>query len=493
LHIKVYLQGDFPAEFKRLQAETRQFLEELSAVNGKVQFRFIDPLSSSKELVEKGLQPSRLTVQEGGKVSEAVIFPWALLSYEGKETPVPLLVNSVAPSQEQQLQNSIENLEYEFANGLYKIRSEKRKKIAVLRGNGELEDIKLYSFLKRLGEYYRLAEFTLDSVDADPVRTLERLLDYDLALVAKPTEAFSEKEKFAMDQFLLHGGKTLWLVDNVQAEMDSLMASGKSVALNRDLNLTDMFFSYGVRINYNVTRDLYSGTIRLASGNTGNQVQYQDFLWPYFPMIFPDNSHPVTRNLDPVLLKFPSSMDTLDNGLKKTVLLASSPLTRVIGTPVIIALDEIAEETDRSLYNDPGTVFGVLVEGRFRSAYADRIHPFAYGGYRETGEPGKMVVISDGDIIANEVLRGEPLPLERDMWTSQPHGNSDFLLNTVNYLLDGDGLIQLRAKSLQLQFLDKEKAFAERTYWQLFNVLLPLILLFGSGILFHIIRKKRFG
>ena len=443
--------------------------------------------------MEKGLQPSRLTVQEGGKVSEAVIFPWAMISYKGQEAPVPLLVNAVAPSQEQQLQNSIENLEYEFANAMYKLRSEKKKKIAVLRGNGELEDIRLYSFLKRLGEYYRLAEFTLDSVDADPVRTLERLMDYDLALVAKPTEAFSEKEKFAMDQFLLHGGKTLWLVDNVQAEMDSLMASGRSVALNRDLNLTDMFFSYGVRINYNVSRDLYSGTIRLASGNTGNQVQYQDFLWQYFPMIFPDNSHPITRNLDPVLLKFPSSMDTLDNGLKKTILLSSSPLTRVIGTPVLISLDEIAEETDRSQYNDPATPFGVLIEGRFRSAYADRIHPFAYSRYQETGEPGKMVVISDGDIIANEVLRGEPQPLERDMWTSQPYGNSDFLMLTVHYLLDADGVIQLRAKNLQLQFLDKERAFAERTYWQILNVLLPLLLLFGSGILFHAIRKKRYG
>ena len=491
LQIKVYLQGDFPSEFKRLQAETRQFLEELSAINGQVQFRFIDPLSSSRDLMEKGLQPSRLTVQEGGKVSEAVIFPWALLSYEGKEAPVSLLVNAVAPSQEQQLQNSIENLEYEFADGLHKLLAEKSKKIAVLRGNGELEDIKLYSVLKRLGEYYRLAEFTLDSVDRDPLRTLERLMEYDMALVAKPTEAFSEKEKFALDQFLLRGGRTLWLVDNVQAEMDSLMASGKSVALNRDLNLTDLFFSYGVRINYNVAKDLYSGTIRLASGNTGNQVQYQDFLWQYFPLIFPDNGHPITRNLDPVLLRFPSSVDTLDNGLKKTVLLASSPLTRVIGTPVLLALDEIAEESDRSFYNDAGTAFGVLVEGSFRSAYADRIHPFDYDGYQERGTPSKMVLISYGDI--NGVIRGEALPVERDMWTSQPYGNSDFMLHAVHYLLDADGLIQLRSKSLQLQFLDKERAFADRTFWQVLNVLLPLLMLTGSGILFQFIRKRRYG
>lgn len=491
LQIKVYLQGEFPAEFKRIQMETNQFLEELSALNDLVKFRFIDPLSNTKALVEKGIQPSRLTVQEGGKVSEAVIFPWAIISYNGKEENVSLLVNSMAPSQEQQLQNSIENLEYEFANAIHKVIEEKSKKIAILKGNGQPADIYQYSFLKKLGEYYRLAEFTLDSVEKYPVKTLNKLLNYDLSIITKPSEAFSEQEKFALDQYIMQGGKTLWLLDNVYAELDSLMLTGKSLAFNRELNLTDMLFSYGIRINYNVTKDLYSSTIRLASGNTGNQVQYQDFLWHYYPLIFSDNAHPVTKNIDPVLLKFPSSIDTLRNDLKKTILLSSSPLAKIIGTPGNIALNEIADEPDKNSFKDSNTIFGVILEGRFSSAYGSRIMPFEYDQFKAKGTDNKMIVISDGDVALNEVLRGEPLPLDKDKWTSQQYGNADLLLNSVHFLLDDNGLMKLRSKSVQLQFLDKEKAFEERNYWQLINLLVPLMLLFGFGWVFNFLRKKR--
>jgi gliding-associated putative ABC transporter substrate-binding component GldG len=493
LFIKVYLQGDFPSEFKRIQLETAQFLEELNALNELVKFRFIDPMSNSKELISKGLQPSRLTVQEGAKVSEAVIFPWAVISYNDKEENVSLLVNSIAPSQEQQLQNSIENLEYEFASAIHKVSEEKSKTIAILKGNGQPDDIYLYSFLKKIGDYYRLAEFTLDSVENHPVKTLDDLKAYDLAIMTKPSEAFTEKEKFTIDQYIMQGGKTLWLLDNVYAEIDSLMATGKSLAFNRELNLTDLLFSYGVRINYNVTKDLYSSTIRLAAGNTGNQVQYKDFLWHYYPLVFSDNLHPVTKNIDPVLLKFPSSMDTLNNGLKKTVLLSSSPLAKIIGTPSNIALSEIAEEPDKSSFIDANTIFGVLLEGPFKSAYEARIMPFDYPDFRAGGIENKMIVISDGDVGLNEIMRGEPLPLNKDKWTSQNYGNADLLLNSIHFLLDDNGLMKLRSKSLQIQFLDKEKAYQERIYWQVFNLILPLLLLFGFGWFFYLLRKKRYG
>jgi len=491
--IKVYLQGAFPAEFKRLQLETNQFLEELSELNELVQFRFIDPISASKDLIKKGLQPSRLTVQEDGKVSEAVIFPWAIVSYDGKEANVPLLVNALAPSQEQQLQNSIENLEYEFANAIHKISEEKDKTIAILKGNGQPEDIYLYSFLKRLSEYYKLAEFTLDSVEINPEKTLQGLSNYDLSIIVKPSHAFDEKEKFVLDQYIIQGGKTLWLLDNVHAEMDSLMLTGKSLAFNRDLNLTDMLFSYGVRINYNITQDLYSGSIRLAAGSTGNQVQYENFRWPYFPLIFADNSHSITKNIDPILMKFPSSLDTLKNHIKKTILLESSPLTKMIGTPVNVSLNEVAVEQDKSEFKDANTNFGVLLEGAFTSAYANRIMPFEMSNYSRSGIENKMIIISDGDIGINEVFRGEPLPLDQDKWTNQHYGNIDFLLNSVHYLLDDNGLLNLRSKSLQIQFLDREKAFDQRTYWQLFNLVLPLLILFGFGFLFNFMRKRRYN
>lgn len=493
IYIKVYLQGDFPSEFKRIQLETNQFLEELSALNDNIKFRFIDPKSNKKELIKNGLQPSKLTVQEDGVVSESIIFPWATINFDDKIENVSLLSNSTAPSQEEQMKRSIENLEYEFANALHKIISKKDKKIAILKGNGELEDIYLYSFLKKLSEYYKLAEFTLDSVKTNPEKTLSDLIEYDLVIVAKPTKVFTEEEKFTLDQYILNNGKTLWLIDNIAAEMDSLMANGKTLALNRDLNLTDLFFNYGVRINYNITKDLYSSSIRLASGNTGNQTQYQDFLWHYFPLTLSNNNNPISSNLDPILLKFPSSMDTLKNNIKKTVLLQSSPYAKIIGTPTNISLNEIANKPIKEEFNDANTTFGVLLEGEFKSAYTNRTKPFNLSSYKQISKKNAMVIISDGDIIANETFKGEPLPLSIDKWTNQAFGNADLLLNTVHYLLDDSGIINLRSKNLQIQFLDKEQAFQKRTYWQVFNIILPLIILGLFGFVFNYLRKRKYS
>ncbi|MCB0485922.1 MAG: Gldg family protein, partial [Flavobacteriaceae bacterium] len=241
--VNVYLEGDFPAEFKRLQIETKQHLEELSAINSNIKFRFIDPIDDAESLIKEGLEPSRLSVQEGGKVSEAVIFPWATIEYKDKKENISLLASQTTGSQEEQLQNSIQNLEYAFSDAIHKVTSETKQKIAILKGNGELEDIYLAGFLLKLRQYYTLAPFTLDSVNVHPQKTLEQLTDYNLTIIAKPTEKFSEAEKFTLDQYITNGGKTLWLIDNVTAELDSLMQSGQSVVINKDLNLTDQLFS----------------------------------------------------------------------------------------------------------------------------------------------------------------------------------------------------------------------------------------------------------
>ncbi len=490
--IKVYLEGDFPPEFKRIQQETKQHLEELNALNENIKFRFINPKTKTQELIDKGLQPSRLSVQEDGKVSQAVIFPWALITYKNKTEKVSLLSNTNANSQEEQLQNSIENLEYEFSNALSKITSEKDKKIAIIRGNGELEDINLFSTLTKLGEYYRLAEFTLDSVTSSPQKSLSELLEYDMAIIAKPTERFTEEEKFTLDQFVINGGKTMWLIDKVHAEIDSLMLSGKMLAYNRDLNLTDLLFQYGVRINFNITKDLYCNTIRLASGNVGNQTQFQDFPWLYFPLVTSNNNNPISANIDPVLLKFPSSIDTLNNGIKKTIILQSSIHAKPVGTPVDVSLNEIAQKPNKESLDNGNQIFGVLLEGEFRSAYADRVNPFEISNSLKNSKPNKMVIVSDGDIIANEVFRGEPLDLSKDKWTNRPYGNIDFLLNATQYLLDDSGILKLRSKNLQIQFLNKEKAFQERGFWQMVNLILPLVILLVFGLLFNFIRKKKY-
>ncbi len=491
--VKVYLEGDFPAEFKRLQIETRQHLEELTAINKHIKFRFIDPLEQAEELIKQGLQPSRLSVQEDGKLSEAIVFPWATITYKGKTENISLLTDVSVENQEQQLQNSIENLEFAFSDAIHKVSFEKKQTIAILKGNGELDDIYLVSFLSQLSQYYKLAPFTLDSVSLHPQKTLEQLSAYDLTIIAKPTEEFTEEEKFTVDQFITNGGKSLWLIDNVTAELDSLMQSGQSLAFNKNLNLTDLLFSYGIRINYNLIKDAYSSTIRLADGNTGNKTKFNDYIWHYHPLITSKNKHPITKNVAPVNLRFANTIDTLKNKIKKSVLLQSSEFSKAIGTPVIISLEDISKKPEKKDYNKGNQILGVLLEGEFKSAYANRVKPFETPLLKDKSESNKMVVIADGDIIANELIKGKPIDLGVDKYTSVRYGNADFLMNTINYLLDDSGLLQLRSKTIQLHYLDKEKAYAERTFWQLVNIVVPLVILALFGLIFTFLRKKKYS
>ena len=491
--IKVYLQGDFPAEFKRLQTETKLHLEELKALNKKIHFRFYNPMDIGEELINKGLEPSRLQIEENGKLSEIVIFPYAEISYKNKSEFVSLLKDSYTNSQDEQLESSIQNLEYAFAEVLHKITSKKSKKIAIIKGNGELDDIYIADFLKKLSEYYLLAPFTLDSVATNPAKTLNQLSQFDVAIVAKPTEKFSEEEKFTMDQYMMNGGKSLWLIDNAQAELDSLMTTGESLAYPRDLGLTDLFFNYGVRINSDLIYDLNSSQITLATGNVGNKTQFNNFNWNYFPLANALNNHPINNNTEAVNFKFVSSIDTLKNNISKTVLAQSSQLSKTVGIPSIISLKSISEKVKPEEFTHGNKPLAVLLEGSFKSAYNNRIKPFKLANTKETGAPTKMIVISDGDVIANEVSKGKPLQLGVNKWTNQRFGNKDFLLNSVNYLLDDNGLINIRSKTVKINFLNKQKAFEESTKWQLINIIFPLVLLSVFGGLFNYFRKKKYS
>ena len=490
--IKVYLEGNFPAEFKRLQIETKLHLEELKALNKNIQFRFINPSKIGQKLIESGLEPSRLQVQEKGKLSEIVIFPWAVVSSKNKTETVSLLKDIFSNSQNEQLESSIQNLEYAFANAIHKVTSEKSKKIAIIKGNGELNDLYIADFLQKIGEYYFLAPFTLDSVKPSPQKTLKDLSKFDLAIIAKPTEKFTENEKFTLDQFVMNGGKTLWLIDNVQAELDSLMQTGETLAYPRDLGLTDLFFNYGIRINTNLITDLYSSQIPLATGNIGNKTQFTNFLWPYFPLLNSTNNHSINNNIEAVNVKFANSIDTLKNAIKKTILLQSSALSKPVGTPSIVSLKTIAQKPNPSLYTNGKQPIAVLLEGSFKSAYNGRVKPFNFNNSKENGVFNKMVVIADGDVIANEILKGQPLELGVNKWTNQRYGNKEFLLNTVNYLLDDTGLINIRSKTVKIDFLNKQKAFEESSKWQLINIIIPLILLALFGIFFNFYRKKKY-
>ena len=493
LFITVYLEGDFPSEFKRLQVETLQYLEELSAKNSNIIINFENPDEQREDLIKRGMMPSQLTVEEDGKLSEAIIFPWAEINFGDQTKTISLLPTAIAASQEEQLQKAIENLEYSFSNAISSVTQKEQKTIAFLSGNGQLADIYLISFLSKVSKKYKLAKFTLDSVVKNPQKTLQELNAFDLAIIAKPTQKFTSEEKFTLDQFIVNGGKTLWMIDNVQADQDSLMATGKMLAYPRDLDLTDLLFSYGIRINTTLIKDLYAAKIALATGKVGNQTQFQNLDWFYHPLVSGNPNNAITKNIAPVRLQFANQIDTLKNNIKKTPLLMSSPLTQKIGTPTIIELQSIADEPLEQEYVSGNQLFALLLEGNFKSAYKNRIKPFETSLFKENASNNKMIVISDGDIAKNQVLKGKPTDLSRDKWTNEEFGNKDFLLNSVDYLLDDTGLIELRNKTLKISVLDKQKAYKERAFWQFLNVAFPLVLLFTFGFIFNYLRKRKYS
>lgn len=500
IFIDVFLEGDFPSEFRRLQEETRQLLEEFSDENRNIRFGFMNPIEDESVrdqnlqlLVERGLTPMRLSVQENGKSSEEIIIPWALASYGETTVEIPLIKNKIGANQQELVTNSVQHLEYAFADGFSKLINPKRRKIAVLRGNGQLENKNIADFVTALRDYYYIAPFTLDSVSNNAETTLKSLNDYDLIISAKPTETFTEEEKYVLDQYTMNGGKSLWLVDQVAIEIDSLFnESESSLAIPRDLNLTDFFFKYGVRINPVLVNDMYSAPITLAIGE-GSATQFQPVQWQYAPLASSTSNHPIVNNLNLVKFDFANQIDTLPNNVSKTILLKSSPLSRLEGTPKMVSLDDVKSEPNPEEYKNGLQNLAVLLEGNFTSVYNNRVKPIKIADDKTESASTKMIVIADGDVIKNEVGRNGPLELGFDRGTGQLYGNKEFLLNAVNYLLDDDGLINIRSKEIAIAFLDPQKIAAEKTKWQIINIALPLALLGVFGFIFAYFRRKKFN
>ena len=501
IRIDVFLKGeDFPSEFRRLQNQTKQLLEEFAALNNNIVFNFINPLEDEstrerniQQLTQRGLKPMQLSVQESGKSTQAVIFPYALASYNEQTVVIPLVKNKIGASQQELVNNSVQNLEYTFADGFSKLTNPKRRKIAILKGNKQLEDKYIANFVKKLGEYYYIAPFTLDSVASNPQSTLKDIKGFDLIISAKPTEAFTEEEKLVLDQYTMNGGKSLWLIDAVAMEKDSLYnATGTNYAVSRDLNLTDFFFKYGIRINPYMVSTLYSAPITLAMGE-GSQSQFQHLKWPYSPLARSSSNHPIVNNLNLVKFDFANQIDTLKNNLDKTILLETAPLTKLEGTPKEVSLELVTQDQDPQTFDKGNQTLAVLLEGEFNSVYSNRVKPFKLEKNLNKSIPSKMIVIADGDVIKNDVTRNVPQELGFDRWTGQTYGNKEFLLNAVNYLLDDNGLINIRSKEIAVAFLNQEKITSEKTKWQLINILLPLILLAAFGLVFNYLRKKKYA
>jgi gliding-associated putative ABC transporter substrate-binding component GldG len=503
LYIKIYLQGDLPAEFKRLQQETQQLLEEFQAYNKNIIFEFVDPLENEaesmdqiKELYRKGLTPINITVDDKGKQSQAMVFPWAIAVYNNKEVNIPLLKNRMGASTTDKVIGSVQHLEYSIADALNKVTNDKQKKIAVIKGNGELQDIVMAKFLLQIRESYFIGPFTLDSVAKNPAGSLEALEKYDLAVIAKPTETFTDAEKQVLDQFIIKGGKTLWLIDQVSAEMDSLYnPSGATLAYPRDLNLNDMFFKYGVRINPDLIKDEQGSPIKLASGDPGSATQYQEFNWKFAPLVQPKSSHPIVKNLGGIKFDFTNSIDTLKNGIKKTILLQSSQYSKKIGTPTEVNLNIVTEETSPADYPNKGNIpLSVLLEGSFHSMFENRVLPFEQKAFETKGKENKMIVISDGDLVKNQLDKnGQPVELGYDQRSGNLYDNKDFLINCVNYLLDDNGLINIRSKDLDLPLLDKEKVYQNYSRTQILTIGLPILILLLFGVLFTFLRKRKYS
>ncbi len=503
LYIKVYMQGELPSEFKRLQLETRQMLEEFQGYNSNIVFEFIDPLEDEatsmdniKELYRKGLTPINISVDNKGKQSQAMVFPWAIAVYDNKEVNIPLLKNIMGASTTDKVIGSVQHLEYSIADALNKITKDKLKKIAIIKGNGELHEAYIAKFLLQTKESYHIGPFTLDSVAKQPINTLEALKKYDLAIIAKPTEAFSEGEKQVLDQYIVDGGKTIWLIDQVVAEMDSLYSpTGSAMAFSRDLNLNDFFFKYGVRIYPDLVKDEQGSPIKLATGEQGSATQFQEFNWKFAPQVYPQSKHPIVKNLGGIKFDFANAIDTLKNGIKKTVLLQSSLYSKRIGTPTEINLNSVNEETTPADYLNKGTIpLAVLLEGNFHSMFENRVLAFDQTNFQAKGKSGKMIVISDGDVIKNQLDKNLlPVELGYDQRSGNLYDNKDFLMNCVNYLLDDTGLINIRSKDLDLPLLDKEKVYENYTYIQFLTIGLPIVVLTLFGFVFTFLRKRKYS
>jgi gliding-associated putative ABC transporter substrate-binding component GldG len=505
LYIDVFLEGDFPGEFKKLQTETQQLLEEFKSQNSNVIFQFVNPLEKEEErdsimqsFIQRGLTPVNITVNDKGQQTQEVVFPWAIATWGNRSVKVPLLKNMMGASTAEKVVNSVQHLEYAFANAINTVSKDKQKKVVIINGNGELEDLYIADFIKTVRDNYFIAPFTLDSVSKTPVQTLEHIKKYDLAIIAKPTEAFSDEEKQVLDQYVINGGKTIWLVDQVNMEIDSLYnETGTNLAFPRDLNLNDMFFKYGIRIRPDLIKDLVATPIILETGEPGSGTQKVQLPWYLSPMIYPsqDAKNPIVTNLDGIKFQFASPIEPLNNDIKKTILLQSSQYSKLIGVPFEVSLRMASEELGPKDFTGSGNYpVAVLLEGKFHSVYENRVLPFKDTSFKNIGKENKMIVISDGDVIKNQLDKdGREVELGLDQRTGILYANKDFMMNCVNYLLDDNGLINIRSKEVNLPILDKEKVYASYTQSQVITVAVPIFILLLFGVAFTFLRKRKYS
>lgn len=507
---RVYLDGDLPAGFQRLQNSVREMLDEFRAYGGEnIQYEFIDPAENPnqqgrervfRELYEKGLDPTNLQIKEkDGSTAQKLIFPGIIVSYAGRDVAVNILKNHVSASAEANLQTSIQSLEYDLTFAINQLLTPEAPIIGFLRGHGELTPEQMEDMAYTLGKFY-----TLRQVDATPelVSTDSAgRLTYRAIVVAQPLSRFSDTEKFMIDQYVMAGGRVLWLIDNTTASIDSLSHGREVQAMQLDLNLDDLFFNYGVRINANLVQDMQCAVVPVNTALVGQPPQFAPAPWVFSPIITPAGNHPLTKNLDMIRIDFASSIDTVgrDASVAKSILLAASVNCRVVPLPARVDLSIISERIAPEAFTHSGLTVGVLLEGEFRSAFANRplqVDGFSRQQFRRESAATRMIVISDGDIIRQQFRQNgdqrEPLPLGYDRYTRQTFGNKEFLLNAINYLCGFDELMESRSKEFKLRMLNRAKITEQRTTWQMLNVVVPVLIIVAFGFIFNALRKRRY-
>ena len=518
-HVKivVYLDGkNLPIEFKRFRLSIRELLDEMKLYKGKsFEYKFVNPTdeAASKaqrsklyaELGRLGLMPLQYEEMSRGESKKLLIFPDAKIVYtyhQGdslvrRETGVVLLNKdpNFEPTSQENINNSVQSLEYKFVNEFVKLLPHKTKTVAFIEGHGELPVIFVVDFERALSNYY--------NVQRGRIGGKYGILDgFDAVVIAKPTKKFSKADKFVLDQYLMKGGRILWLVDGVNVDMDSILVYDKAFAFpafTEQLDIDDMLFKYGVRINSDLLQDLYCSQIRLVAQGPNSQEQYQSFRWLYFPILVTHNNHVINKYIDFIHTVFISSIDTIGKrpGLKRTVLLTTSPYTRdiKINFPYEILLSEVNLEPNKRLFNRHDVPVAVLLEGRFNSLFAGRIvTDLLPPGEKllKRSKPTKMIVVADGDIVRNEVTsQGKVMPLGFDRYSGMTFaGNKEFLVNAVNYLCGDEGLMKLRGRQFKLRVLDQKKLTSHYTLWQVVNLSVPLLLVLLIFFAFRYVRKR---
>ena len=499
--VTVYLTGDFPPAFRRLEQAVRETLTEFQVYGGaNLNFIFIDPSAAGSEagrnqfytsLMKKGLKPTNLGATENGKRVEKIIFPWAVVSAGGKDKSVLLLRGNQAAPAEVRLNQSIEGLEYELASTIRSLIPGKRRSIGVVQGHDELSNVEAGDILGAWQQQYNVYRVNLNQV--------KDLSALDAIVVAQPKKPYSEDEKFKLDQFITQGGRALFFVDALRVDLDSVSRNGVALATPYDLNLEDLLFKYGIRLNQNMLLDLNSGQIPLVTGMEGNKPKIEPMPWQLYPLINKFSPHPITRNLDAVYLKFVGNVDTVKAvGIRKTPLLSTSRYTRVLPAPVPINFNDARLEPNPKLYQQPFQPVAFLLEGQFKSLYANRARPGTMQyqpDVQPDAKPSKILVVSDGDFIRSDIdpKTGNPYRLGFDRLANTEFANRELVLNATDYLLDETGLISVRGKQVTLRPLDKVKLAEQRRTWQLLNLGAPLVLLAGFGLVRAWRRKRRYA